>query len=109
MFKLYSVIIMTNDVIRKKRLIDLRNKLNAELTRRKLANVSFTNSDVVKVSNINEIRNGGFKYKVYQIEIKGTIYNKVLIGPYSTKGSAGQDVDNIKEKLKVTNAFVVKF
>lgn len=49
---------MTNDVIRKKRLIDLRNKLNAELTRRKLANVSFTNSDVVKVSNINEIRNG---------------------------------------------------
>ena len=60
-------------------------------------------------SYINEIRNGGFKYKVYQIEIKGTIYNKVLIGPYSTKGSAGQDVDNIKEKLKVTNAFVVKF
>jgi DedD protein len=60
-------------------------------------------------SYVNEIRNGGFKYKIYQIEIKGTIYNKVLIGPYSTKGSAGQDVDNIKEKLKVTNAFVVKF
>ncbi|MDZ7820137.1 MAG: SPOR domain-containing protein [Aliarcobacter sp.] len=60
-------------------------------------------------SYINEIRNGGFKYKVYQIEIKGTIYNKVLIGPYSTRGSAGQDVDNIKEKLKVSNAFIVKF
>lgn len=60
-------------------------------------------------SYINEIRNGGFKYKIYQIEIKGTIYNKVLIGPYSTRGSAGQDVDNIKEKLKVSNAFIVKF
>jgi DedD protein len=60
-------------------------------------------------SYINGIRNEGFKYKVYQIEIKGTLYNKVLIGPYSTRGAASQEVNDIKEKLKVSNAFIVKF
>ena len=60
-------------------------------------------------SYINGIRSEGFKYKVYQIEIKGTLYNKVLIGPYSTRGAASQEVNDIKEKLKVSNAFIVKF
>ena len=60
-------------------------------------------------SYINNIRSEGFKYTVYQVDIKGTTYNKVLIGPYSTRGSASQDVDNIKEKLKVSNAFILKF
>ena len=60
-------------------------------------------------SYVNSIRSEGFKYKVYQVDIKGTTFNKVLIGPYSSKGAASEDVNNIKEKLKVTNAFVVKF
>jgi DedD protein len=60
-------------------------------------------------SYINTIRNEKFKYKIYQIEIKGTLYNKVLIGPYSTRGAASQEVNDIKEKLKVSNAFIVKF
>jgi DedD protein len=60
-------------------------------------------------SYINTIRNEKFKYKVYQTEIKGTLYNKVLIGPYSSRAAASQDVDAIKEKLNVSNAFIVKF
>ncbi len=60
-------------------------------------------------SYINGIRNEGFKYKVLQVEIKGTLYNKVLIGPYSTRGAASQEINDIKEKLKVSNAFVLKF
>ena len=60
-------------------------------------------------SYINTIRNEKFKYKIYQTEIKGTLYNKVLIGPYSSRAAANQDMDAIKEKLSVTNAFIVKF
>ena len=60
-------------------------------------------------SYINTIRNENFKYKIYQTEIKGTLYNKVLIGPYSSRAAANQDMDAIKEKLSVTNAFIVKF
>jgi DedD protein len=60
-------------------------------------------------SYINTIRNEKFKYKIYQTEIKGTLYNKVLIGPYSSRAAASQDIDAIKEKLSVTSAFIVKF
>jgi len=60
-------------------------------------------------SYINTIRNAKFKYKVYQQEIKGVTYNKVLIGPYSSKAAASESVEDIKQKLNVTSAFVVKF
>jgi DedD protein len=60
-------------------------------------------------SYINTIRNEKFKYTIYQTEIKGTLYNKVLIGPYSSRAAASQDIDAIKEKLSVSNAFIVKF
>ena len=60
-------------------------------------------------SYINTIRSEGFKYKVLQVEVKGTLYNKVLIGPYSSKAAALEDINDIKEKLKVTNTFIVKF
>ena len=60
-------------------------------------------------SYVNTIRTQGFKYKVLQVEVKGTMYNKVLIGPYSSRAAALEDVDDIKDKLKVTNTFIVKF
>lgn len=60
-------------------------------------------------SYISTIRNEGFKYKMLQVEVKGTLYHKVLIGPYSSKAAALEDINDIKEKLKVTNTFIVKF
>lgn len=58
---------------------------------------------------INNIRNAGFKYKVYQVEVKGKLYNKVLIGPYSSRATAKQNIDNIKKKLNISSAYVLKF
>ena len=60
-------------------------------------------------SYISTIRNEGFKYKMLQVEVKETLYHKVLIGPYSSKAAALEDINDIKEKLKVTNTFIVKF
>lgn len=60
-------------------------------------------------SYVNAIRSANFKYKVYQDEVKGVTYNKILIGPYSSKAAASESVEDVKQKLNVTSAFVVKF
>lgn len=60
-------------------------------------------------SYVNAIRSANFKYKVYQDEVKGVTYNKILIGPYSSKAAASESVEDVKQKLNVSSAFVVKF
>ena len=60
-------------------------------------------------SYVSTIRNAKFKYKIYQEDIKGVTYNKVLIGPYSSKAAASESIEDIKQKLDVSSAFVVKF
>ena len=60
-------------------------------------------------SYINSIRNANLKYKIYQVEVKGTLYNKVLIGPYSSRANANENIDDIKKKLNLSNAYILKF
>jgi len=60
-------------------------------------------------SYINKIRNAGLKYKIYKVEVKGKLYNKVLIGPYSSRATAKQNIDNIKKKMNISSAYVLKF
>jgi DedD protein len=60
-------------------------------------------------SYVNSIRSANLKYKVYQDNVNGTTYNKVLIGPYPSKAAATESVESVKSKLNVTSAFVVKF
>ena len=60
-------------------------------------------------SYINKIQNAKLKYKIYQIEIKGKLYNKVLIGPYSSRASATDNIENIKSKLNLSSAYILKF
>ena len=58
-------------------------------------------------SYISTIRNEGFKYKMLQVEVK-ELYIKSSNQSYSSK-AAIEDINDIKEKLKVTNTFIVKF
>lgn len=58
---------------------------------------------------INNIKKANLKYKVYPVEVNGILYNKVLIGPYSSRAIAKQDIENIKNKLNLSSAFVLKF
>lgn len=60
-------------------------------------------------SYVNSIRNAKLKYKIYQDTVNGVSYNKVLIGPYSSKAAASENIEDVKQKLSVTSAFVVKF
>lgn len=60
-------------------------------------------------SYINKIRNAGYKYKIHKVEVKGKLYNKVLIGPYSSKAVAKQNIESIKKSLGLSGAYVLKF
>ena len=60
-------------------------------------------------SYVNTIRSAKLKYKIYQDTVNGVAYNKVLIGPYSSKAAASENVEDVKQKLSVSSAFVVKF
>ncbi len=60
-------------------------------------------------SYIQKIRSANLKYKIHQVEIKGKLFNKVLIGPYSSKASASESINNIKRKLNLSSAYVLKF
>lgn len=58
---------------------------------------------------INSIRNAGLNYTIYQQNVNGTLFNKVLIGPYPSKTNASNSVNSIKNSLNLQNAHVVKF
>lgn len=60
-------------------------------------------------SYIQKIKNAKLKYTIYKVEVKGRFYNKVLIGPYSSKAVAKQNINTIKSKLNITSAYVLKF
>ena len=60
-------------------------------------------------SYINKIKNANLKYKIHQVEVKGKLFNKVLIGPYSSRASASDNIENIKKKLNLSSAYILKF
>ncbi|PIF03259.1 MAG: hypothetical protein CSA86_05985 [Arcobacter sp.] len=45
----------------------------------------------------------------HKINKGGTIYHKVLIGPYSSKEDAKANISDIKNKLGISGAYVLKF
>ena len=58
---------------------------------------------------LKNITNQGFKYKVIQEDVKGSTFNKLLIGPYSSRAAASNDVSAVKNKLNIQNTFIVNY
>jgi len=57
---------------------------------------------------LNNIQRSGYSYTLYDIKVKEKLFTKVLIGPYPSKPTALKDMDNIKTKLRLKSAFVLK-
>lgn len=51
----------------------------------------------------------GYSYKVHQLTIKGRLYNKVLIGPFSNRADATKKLSQVKLDFKNPNAYILKF
>ena len=58
---------------------------------------------------LKNITSQGFKYKVIQEDVKGNTFNKLLIGPYSSRAAASNDVSSVKNKLNIQNTFIVNY
>ncbi len=60
-------------------------------------------------SLLKDISKKGYNYNVHKMTIKGTVYNKVLIGAYPTKDVALGDLDKVKKDFNNKNAYILKF
>lgn len=58
---------------------------------------------------LSNIEAKGLSYTLYKIKIKDKMYTKVLIGPYRNKAHAQTSLPQIKEKLKISSAFILSF
>lgn len=58
---------------------------------------------------LDNITRQGFKYSIYKVSINGKMFHKVLIGPYNSRGQARLATDDIKKKLNISGAFILKF
>ena len=66
-------------------------------------------SKMPSTNYLNSIEKKGFSYKVYKVNINGKTFNKLLIGPYNTRGQATLATSSIKKKLNVSGAFILTF
>ncbi|QOG11688.1 SPOR domain-containing protein [Arcobacter sp. FWKO B] len=58
---------------------------------------------------ITKIQQLGYKYSIFQDTVNGVTYNKVLVGPYSTRNDASAHIENIKKDLNLNSAFILGF
>ncbi len=57
---------------------------------------------------LNKITRAGYGYKIHKMVIKGTLYNKVLIGPYKNKTEATKYIARIKKDLKINSTYILR-
>lgn len=58
---------------------------------------------------LSNLKNSGLSYKLYKVDVKGTMYTKVLVGPYNSRTDALNDMNSVKKQLKINSAYVLKF
>ncbi|MEA3314552.1 MAG: SPOR domain-containing protein [Campylobacterota bacterium] len=57
----------------------------------------------------NNILRKGFNYQIYEVNVKGKIFYKVLIGPYPVKSLALKVISDVKKEFNNQNAYILKF
>jgi len=58
---------------------------------------------------LKSITKKGYSYTVYKLNIKGKLYNKVLIGSYKTRAEATRNLSQVKSDFKNPSAYILKF
>ncbi len=57
---------------------------------------------------LNQVTKAGYTYIVHKMNIRGTIYNKVLIGPYKDRKETEEMIIKIKKDLNKPDAYILK-
>jgi DedD protein len=58
---------------------------------------------------MDTLKNSNFKYVFYKVNVKGTTFTKVLVGPFNSRSDAINKMNDIKAKLNIKSAFIMKF
>ena len=66
-------------------------------------------SKPISADYLANIKSQGLNYTLYKVNINGTMYTKVLIGPYRNRAHAQTSLPSIKQKLKINSAFILSF
>ena len=48
---------------------------------------------------VNKIKNSGYRYSIYPIIVKGRRFYKILLGPYSSKAKALEEIDRVRATI----------
>ncbi|PLY09234.1 MAG: hypothetical protein C0626_09550 [Arcobacter sp.] len=57
---------------------------------------------------MDNLRNSRLNYQLYKVDVKGTTFTKVLVGPYNTRNDALKNINSVKAKLNIKSAFILK-
>jgi len=57
---------------------------------------------------MDSLRNSRLNYQLYKVDVKGTTFTKVLVGPYNTRNDALKNINSVKAKLNIKSAFILK-
>jgi len=57
---------------------------------------------------MDTLKNSNLNYVYYKVNVKGTTFTKVLVGPYNTRGEAVNSMNGVKAKLNIKSAFILK-
>ena len=57
---------------------------------------------------MDTLKNSKLNYLLYKVDVKGTIFTKVLVGPYDSRDKATNDMNSVKAKLNIKSAFILK-
>lgn len=57
---------------------------------------------------LNKLKINGYTVIIHKMEVKGKLYNKVLIGPYKSKSEANINLPYVKETIN-KNTYIIRF
>ncbi|MCK5111848.1 MAG: SPOR domain-containing protein [Arcobacteraceae bacterium] len=57
---------------------------------------------------LQKVTKAGYKYTIHKMNIKGTVYNKVIIGPYKDEAATRKALDKIRKDLNKPKAYILR-
>ncbi|WP_428028712.1 SPOR domain-containing protein, partial [Arcobacter sp.] len=65
-------------------------------------------SKTIDKDYMDNLKNSKLNYVFYKVDVKGTTFTKVLIGPYKSRNDATKEINTVKNKLKIQSVFILK-
>jgi len=65
-------------------------------------------SKAIDKKYLENLERSNLNYQFYKVDVKGTTFTKVIVGPYNSRTEASNATESVKKKLKVKSTFILK-